>query len=220
LSNATHRKSVTKNDENFSRPLAGSAIQKRAFLPFFLLVVSIVRLLSSFTGFADSNPPGEAFSSWLLELHRNGNYYFFFLSCANMKMRRGAFAEASAAGWPRRLLFFFPCSFSVSGSFLLVCCCCLLVQNARYDTKGKQYTYFRDWGESACGCVNSFFGLFLEGVKCDFVGVDDVVMCGDFCQQCIVVRGADLSFERGFRQVSPHRWLEVSTPHSMAARSA
>jgi hypothetical protein len=35
------------------------------------------------------------------------HYYFFFLSCANMKMRRGAFAEASAAGWPRRLLFFF-----------------------------------------------------------------------------------------------------------------
>jgi hypothetical protein len=127
LSNATHRKSVTKNDENFSRPLAGSAIQKRAFLPFFLLVVSIVRLLSSFTGFADSNPPGEAFSSWLLELHRNGNYYFFFLSCANMKMRRGAFAEASAAGWPRRLLFFFPllffCFWFFSSCLLLLPSC-------------------------------------------------------------------------------------------------
>jgi hypothetical protein len=60
-----------------------------------------------------------------------------------MKMRRGAFAEASAAGWPRRLLLLL-LTFSVSGSFLLVCCCCLLVQNARYDTKGKQYTYFRD----------------------------------------------------------------------------
>jgi hypothetical protein len=71
------------------------------------------------------------------------HYFFFFLSCANMKMRRGAFAEASAAGWPRRLLF--PsCSFlfSVAGFFFLFAVAAFLSRTRVTIPKGNNILIF------------------------------------------------------------------------------
>jgi hypothetical protein len=61
-----------------------------------------------------------------------------------MKMRRGAFAEASAAGWPRRLLFFSLALFlfSVAGFFFLFAVAAFLSRTRVTIPKGNNILIF------------------------------------------------------------------------------